>query len=632
MMEPSNRWEQEEGAQNEQASKKIKINEDDDERKMRQNIQREFPNADESFMARIMKVYKESTCDIRKQKKEAEKKIKEAENYSLSRLIRKPPTMRLKAFVRNNDSHTGKSKHEKAEVKMNPHVKLQEIKDSDQLQRPSRLLLKFHADDGTKGGSTSTSLPLETIYSTESDISSLVSPALEDAVILLGHVIERKFYVRHEFSLFSDRPDHLVLYDAETNDPILAIEDKMSWDNNNDNNGGDGDGDGEDKIPGPVRGQVFDYIMELRAFGHFAPFVVLTTFLQSWLFWQGDEESNEVVSVDNKLPYALRSLADPVSPTRVGKGKKTTPSPPELIVEKIESTAVSKFEILERNGMQMSAAYGSDKLVPLLYTALLCSLGRNPAARCRTTFKLSEGHNGLALKLDEKSYEWGHLKITVGVPVQFQPKNSGTKSRPAAYRPYSKKAFFVARKIARGATSKVFGAYDKDGHPCVIKMYVKRADDASGKPLTIDESRKQGEELCRLEVDRLTTFYDFLEGKVSYELLNKFPCVVMPEFEPPTKDEFEQFKDQDTNTREMLKSCLSKFKDERGKCWKYTNDDIRWRHFGYYVQEGKEKQMVMFDLAELEEVSKGDFETNVQSQVKNLLDLLLLPALERPKA
>lgn len=93
------------------------------------------------------------------------------------------------------------------------------------LDKPSQLLLKLGAHK--KGGDSD---ELKNTYDTESDVSGYISAALEDAVFLVESSIDRKLYVHHEFSLFSDRPDHLVVFDKETNDPILAVEDKKPWD------------------------------------------------------------------------------------------------------------------------------------------------------------------------------------------------------------------------------------------------------------------------------------------------------------------------------------------------------------------------------------------------------------------
>jgi hypothetical protein len=63
-------------------------------------------------------------------------------------------------------------------------------------------------------------------YSTEADISLLMSLALIDAVKLAKYATGLDFEVRHEASLFSQRPDHLVVVDLLTDAPLVAVEDR----------------------------------------------------------------------------------------------------------------------------------------------------------------------------------------------------------------------------------------------------------------------------------------------------------------------------------------------------------------------------------------------------------------------
>ena len=91
--------------------------------------------------------------------------------------------------------------------------------------------------------------------------------------------------------------------------------------------------------------------------------------------------------------------------------------------------------------------------------------------------------------------------------------------------------------------------------------------------------------------------------------------MIMPFFAPLTKEDRKKLKD---GGYEELKNCLLGFKDDEGKKWKYDEDDLRWRHVGYFGQ-GKDRKLVMFDLVDLEEVN-GDFDGCVQTQVNHLVN------------
>jgi hypothetical protein len=530
--------------------------------------------------------------------KKAEETLKKTDAYSLRRLVGQTPEMSLE-LVGHGSSHIGASKHAEASVRMSSDLVLEKINDDDDghLNKPSRLLLHFNADMTEDGKLVGT-------YVTESDVSSYISAALQDAVRLAERATKRRFYVHHEFSLFSDRPDHLVLFDKETNDPIIAVEDKKPFDV--------GDNKNPEEISTVVCGQVFDYLMELRALGHSAPFVVLSTFRDSWLFWQSDKDSDEVVK-DNERMKSISKIF-PTSPTNCPGGAKKTPSPPELKAEtenKMTEVQGSVFEQMKREKMLASKAYTSKDLVQLLYTAICCGLVRNSAVHCES-FPHSESYsNGIALKLDKRTYEWGKLHLEVGKPVQLKSR-SRTRSKGMRHR---EETYFALKQIGRGSTSKVFAACDHNGNRCVIKMYLKRSTDSHGKFLTLKKSQEVGRECCKLEVARLQALYPFIKEKVFFQELKGFPCVIMPFFVPLSTEERKK-------SKANVKACLSSFESE-GKKWRYSDCDLRWRHVGYFVPQDGEKKMVLFDLAELEEVGKDeDFDDFVKRQTESLMKRL----------
>ncbi|KAL3911081.1 MAG: hypothetical protein SGILL_007424 [Bacillariaceae sp.] len=453
-------------------------------------------------------------------------------------------------------------------------------------------------------------------YHTESDVSGWIVAALEDAKKLVQHATGKFFHVHHEFSLWSNRPDHLVLYDESSHDPIIAVEDKKPFP----------DWKEGDKISLDVLGQMYDYLMELRCLGHSAPFAVLSTFDQSWLFWSNDQESNEIVQAETRLKdMDTGPCADLTSPTQPAATKKKTPSPPELRNEPTmgnDNTYNATFSLCE-NGprdelRQTREAYGAKQLVPLLYTAILCGLARNSTIPCKR-HRQSENYSGIALMLKKDSYEWCKLQLKQGCPIQLQSTGSSTRRNKRQAAP--KGTFFAVEKLGRGETSKVFDAYDHEGNRCAIKMYIKRSTDENKQLGTGKMSREIGENSCKREVERFKDLYPFLNDFVSFQLLYNIPCVVMPCFQPLSQDERNAFQDGESTIRKQVRACLSKFA-EHG--WKYHESDLRWRHIGYYVKEAR-KEMVMFDLADLEEMQemeKKDPMALVDSHIQYLLDRL----------
>ncbi|CAB9519771.1 expressed unknown protein [Seminavis robusta] len=322
---------------------------------------------------------------------------KKINNESKRRLIEDCPSMKLN-LLGEKTSHTGKSKHDGAVSRVFPGTVLESEYDDTALGNSSHLLMKFGCHINTSASTGSVDVI------TESDFSSLIAAALNDAKELAEAATRRKFSVHHEFSLWSDRPDHLVVFAEGTRDPILAVEDKEPFATH------------DDKIPPPVLGQVFDYLMELRCLGHSAPFCVLSTFESSWMFWEDQEASNEIV----KKKYKLAKQVPPVSPTQQPTTQEMTQSPQDLVADNGKAVTESVFadDSYNRNSLLMqSQKYGFKQLVPLLYTAILCGLARNPSARPKTLFD-RKFYTGPALKLWNSGIsnsKWvQQLKIVVG--------------------------------------------------------------------------------------------------------------------------------------------------------------------------------------------------------------------------
>ncbi|CAB9529883.1 expressed unknown protein [Seminavis robusta] len=533
-------------------------------------------------------------------KRQAEENKRQAEalaqhsEYSMSCLIKNTPEMALRS-VGTENSHTGKSKHVEATSKQHK-MNLESFDKVDKFpfHEPSSLLVKFRKN-ARKAQNTN---HLVGSYHSESDVSGWITASLEDAQQLAQAATGRTFHVHHEFSLWSDRPDHLVLYDKARQDPIIAVEDKKPF------------RDGK-KMTNHVRGQMFDYLMELRCLGHSAPFAVLSTFEESWLFWQDDEESNKIVESKDRLTEVKDKLGtDAISPTKLVAAEKKTPSPPELKNEVgtandntgTDSDLQSTFDACSRDKLLQTEVYSSKQLVPLLYTAIICGLARNPTAPRENYSSVRKSYDGIALQLNKSKYNWGHLRLSVGSPITFQGRGSSTRRTNRG--PCSEGSFFAIEKLGRGDTSKVFDAYDHSGKRCAIKMYikrgnVKRGNDENEKLQSLQDSKATGTDSCKREAKRLLEFYPFLQDEVYFEELNTFPCVVMPFFRPLSKEERQKFR-SDEKLGKQVSGCLSALAK---KGLKYHESDLRWRHIGYYDGGGDTgEKLVMFDLADLEEM------------------------------
>jgi hypothetical protein len=378
-------------------------------------------------------------------------------------------------------------------------------------------------------------------FSTEADISSLISHALTDASVLAGKVTGINFETRHETSLFAQRPDHLVVYDASSRLPLLSVEDKKPW----------GSHAGVKGLE-TVVGQIYDYATAMRAFGNAAPFVVLTCFTKSFLFWLDDNHANSLAN--NEICRDEKSFEKSRKENLDRRNDKKTPSPPELksvpensatqiVVGSTENTtghgtfSTSAGDDARKLNYSQQNGFDYKSLVPLLYTAILCAVKINPLPERFNRLKITQLSKGvhfdggaLKLKQDKHDYEWGRLNTTVGEKILEHISSSRFNSA-------GESCFYAVSIVGVGSTSKVFLALDQNGEPWVIKMYVKRKDDETGLYLSLKDFQQKAQEKTHEEVKNLLAFYPFLKGKVKQQMVIGNHSVIMPFFKPLTKPE-----------------------------------------------------------------------------------------------
>ena len=535
----------------------------------------------------LEKKYDEVEKKYDEEKKEKDELQKKIDQTSLKTLVLMKEPLHLTERG-SGKSHTGKTpKHKEAHMtKIGEKFKLASLFDSnfaqkitkDVWQNPSSLLVDFK--------------DAEKAYSSEADVSRFVASALRDAAELASIVAGRKFELRHEMSFFSQRPDHLVVFDLDSNVPLIAVEDKKPF-----------DGNLEDA--NVVLGQLFDYTAAMKAFGHATPFVILTTFEKSSMFWLADSKSNDIAT---DVPGILeRSFGQAVSaePGLSATGaKKKTPSPPDLKSESLENMEGIMFSAADGGDRKLigTEEYQSNRLVQLMYTAILCGAAANPCAEKKheiRSLQAGKWYKGGALEMTSDDYSWGTLQAEVGKPIMKQLISQSGKSANATK---GDCRYYVIGIIGAGDTSKVFHALDASGNECVIKMYAKRVDERK-LTLTKKDFESKAEQATKREVDNYSLLYP--EFGVKREMIYQHFCAVMPFFRPIPKGDRSKY----------LEAIGKEFERFAEKSRKYETSDVRWRHVGLY---GEENKIVLFDLADLEEML-GENGEHVSSQHAKIL-------------
>ena len=203
---------------------------------------------------------------------------------------------------------------------------------------------------------------------------------------------------------------------------------------------------------------------------------------------------------------------------------------------------------------------------------------------------------------EKEKYCWGKLQATLGCQIVSSKHHQSLKPRAAKQETIDsndKQSYYIIRSIRQGSTSNVFQALTSDGEHVAIKVYVKRYGDHYE---SLDDSAFQTVATAAVEreKDLLLLFYpELFQDKVKTAKLFGRPCLVMPFIHPLTKNER-----VDSSTLDSMEKVLDEQFLRNGR--RYKEDDVRWRHVGYYTTEDGEKHVILYDLADLEDIPPGD--------------------------
>jgi hypothetical protein len=482
-------------------------------------------------LEQMKKELEESEAKRIKVENDFNKSEAERDKLSFKTLITVPPKVELSATSASTSSNVTSNAYKTAEIKEveitfeleskhNNNGSTRSFELDDYLIEkskacPSTLLLHF-----AKLNKMEQKNLLSYDYCSEADVSSLVQRALEDATYLAQCKTGRNFITRHEYSIFSLRPDHFVV--LEDNVPLLTVEDKKPW---NTKKKEKKDENIMETDLGHAYGQLYDYAMMMRAFGTHASFLVLTCFQESRMLWLDSNRGDANASYKN---IEERDKNSAMSPPSSKQGKENTPSPlnfqsPDKNIKQISKQPQGKkgFQSLQdKRVLNASASFDSTHLVPLLYTAILRAVTEIPHKRSKLKIPLFENdtlndYKTLKMGSEWRQYDWGLLTGTVGQEID------------------ENNCYYLMDIIGMGRTSKVFYALHSSGKPSVIKMFVNRAiEDRNGETLSKKEWMKLAKKKTKTEKENFDNLYPFLKDEVKVEMILGFHCVVMPFFTP----------------------------------------------------------------------------------------------------
>ena len=486
-------------------------------------------------------------------------------------------------------------------------------------------------------------------YLKERCVQGYVSLVLCDAVKYINWVIRSLWKKewgtkpllrsRAEASIFSNRPDFMVVYDETNSYTILPVEVKKPH---------------KDVFTSSkVCGQMYDYVKTGHLmFGRYT-FGVLTTFNESKVLWKSGTSCDDQVEKEERLSKAnLENLVNkilcsenvsavssrqsteipaqspasidldapetkqsPDSPGPENTTSKSSQSPPDLRECQYQGNSHSQAQM--RSLKQTQVAFKAHELFTLLCNAIVASmiLGKGKLKVFKdyeSNGTVTQGDEVLCLMVPatrfDVGYRWEKIEKTFKVKGQWSVDEN-------------QKKFWLVELLGVGATCRVWRAVvpsqdeEQDTvQTCAVKFWVKVCDDNT-KTLTRQEIVEESRKSSTREVEHYKAIYDDLffktnKTKVGCFVLNHRYSVILPYFVPIGKDERQASL---ASVRKVLRERFYK----NGKSYQFQECDQRWRHVGKYNGE-----IVLFDLADLviEDMRRDEHKEYVERHVAKLLE------------
>lgn len=348
-----------------------------------------------------------------------------------------------------------------------------------------------------------------------------------------------KFTVRAECCMFSNKPDHLVVYMKSNGyHVVLHVEDKKDHP--------------EIFTKKQVGGQVCDYIMLNKMLHGHPSIAVLTTYNKTKVCWDPDCSDEMIEDAQRFSKESLNSTVKTLSSlsesqqdqTSVGQGAPpagdeglTTPpvsqpkqplksSPPEMLRE--TATSVTN-EPGSSNGTIRSieydeATYPPEKILSVLCNAIILSLKIGLSTIKIDASGLRQGQTVLVLRSkgaqgesNGKPYEW---RVENRNAVLSGPWTSVNRDEP--------KEFIVTSIVGVGSTSRCWGAVvesDDAGscfHSCVVKYWIKIWDEDTNEYIDEEEMVSQSDKSSQQEVENYKKIYNNLLFSDSHTSVGRF--------------------------------------------------------------------------------------------------------------
>jgi hypothetical protein len=460
-------------------------------------------------------------------------------------------------------------------------------------------------------------------YQNETKVQNLVASCLKDA--LLSQDLSRVFSVENEFSVFSYRPD-IIVVSHDTKGIILIIEVKKPG--------------AEVFESHEVSGQEYDYLVGNLLSGVHTPFAVLSSYDEMCIAYLDDDgvsrkilERNAEKLGEDISPEILEAFGvndkSPSSASPVHQSVSEKPSPEPKLNKVFGGYLIAPVDCKvggeggndddeeghddDDNGddgdvddddddddddgewdriVIYTQTFGRKDAMKALVLAIRCGLESVALGAPRNIPMGGETAVGTCAKVNETGFVWTSIPGTIKFNYDNFPGNTT-------------KMMYLWRDLGRGSKGRVFLACNASGRACAVKFFLIDYNTYHRQTGTQEERQtwraaQMADRLADAEKEKdywIRVYGKEFEDQVRVTQLNNLWCLMMPYFDQVLDCERE-------NYLKNVESRLTHFKEMN---LRYNMDDVRWRHVG--VRNGL---VYIFDLGSLDECHASEIDVGAQ--------------------
>ena len=440
------------------------------------------------------------------------------------------------------------------------------------------------------------------VYQNETEVQLFVMDALRDAIKLLG--LASDLTVRPDISLFSDRPDSVVVTHSVWG-IILVVEVKKL---------------GMDVFTShSVGGQIYDHLVGMLVRGVSRPLAVLSSYEQMVIAHLDDDGRSRQL-LEQVAGAMGDDMADEISFLR--RDDRSPLPNVNSVFSGVSHQAVKiaasdcKFKDTQddddvndddddwNRALWYSKVVERDDILKSLLLASRCGI-KSCMSSPRVPLPLQGDSPSLAcIRVNETGMIWCDLPSTVVIDYHLFPGEPSD-------------SFYLLRDLGKGSSGRAFLACNSGGKTVVAKFFLVRNNEAHRTRESAHVRQQQRMLLLEVRKEEATTEMRYWEtvygGTYSVRMMKLYGhwCLLLPYFDSLVSVEARKA------ALPRIRSNLEHFKRLK---FRYKTEDIHWRHVG----TRGENEICLFDFGSLEKCENAA-SIDVEAQLRILQDTVETP-------